>query len=257
MYGTGDLHHTLHLLRSDVLAAGGLDQVLLPVSDPQIALFVKLANVPGREPAIFERLRGCLRHVVVAAHDARAFDQNLPIVGDLDLSTRHRRANGAETGGTRVVHAGRNAGLSKAVTLQHEEPGSVEPFLHLPTQRSGARHEEFDLATHPGFDLAEDQSIRQRVLDAKKPGRFLSRQPQRRYLAADAERPVEDLGLDSVRGSHHHSGSHFLEDPRRAAHEGRLNHGKVLNDLVDPAVNRSCEADVKLDRDQAPYRRHG
>ena len=29
----------------------------------------------------------------------------------------------------------RNAGLSEAVALEHEKPGCVEPFLHLPTQR--------------------------------------------------------------------------------------------------------------------------
>ena len=55
--GAGRLEHTFDLLRSHVLAAGGLDQVLLPVGDPQIALLVELADVPGREPAVLERLR--------------------------------------------------------------------------------------------------------------------------------------------------------------------------------------------------------
>ena len=45
--GTRDLQHALNLLRSNVLAARGLDQVLLPVSDPQITLLVQLTDVAG------------------------------------------------------------------------------------------------------------------------------------------------------------------------------------------------------------------
>ena len=52
MYGTGGLERALHLLRRHVLAARGLDQVLLAVGDPQVAMIIELTDVAGGEPAL-------------------------------------------------------------------------------------------------------------------------------------------------------------------------------------------------------------
>src|SRR5215207_3168138 len=177
--GTGDLQHTLNLLRRNVLAARGLDQVLLTVSDPQITLLVKLPNVAGGEPAVGDCLRGRIWQVVVAVHHTWPLDQDLAVIGDLDLRARDRRPHGPEASGTRIVHAGRSAGLGKAVALQYQQSGRVEPLLHLTIRRCRSGHEEPDLATHPGFDLAEDKAIRERVLDSQQSRRLLARQLQR------------------------------------------------------------------------------
>src|SRR4029450_3403542 len=107
----GAFQTPLNLLGSDVFAARGLDQVLLAVSNAQIALLIQLTDVPCCEPAVLERLRRGLRHVVITAHHSWTLDQNFAVVGDLNLSSWHRRPNGAETGGTRIVNAGANAEL--------------------------------------------------------------------------------------------------------------------------------------------------
>ena len=64
----GRLELALDRLRRDVLAARGLDQVLLAVGDAQEAVGVELADVAGAEPAVgVERLGGRVGQVVVAA----------------------------------------------------------------------------------------------------------------------------------------------------------------------------------------------
>ncbi len=42
----------------------------------------------------------------------------------------------------------------------------------------------------------------------------------------------------------------LLEDPRRSAHEGRLDDGEVLDDLVDPPVDRGREAELQAGGEQ-------
>ena len=73
----------------DVLAAGGLDQVLLAVGDLQAALVVELADVTGGQPAVGQQGLGVdLGQVAVAAHDVRAAQQHLAVLGDHDLGAR-------------------------------------------------------------------------------------------------------------------------------------------------------------------------
>ena len=76
----------LEVGRGDVLAAGGDDDVLLAAGDLDEAVGVDLADVAGVEPAVDDRLPGRLLVLVVALEDVRALDQDLAVVGDLDLA---------------------------------------------------------------------------------------------------------------------------------------------------------------------------
>ena len=78
----------------------------------------------------------------------------------------------------------------------------------------------------------------------------------RDHLAADAERPVEDLGLRAAlrRAVCDDPVVDLLEDARHAGHERRLDHGEVLDDLVDAAVDGGGEADLQLRGHAAPCR---
>ena len=76
----------LEVRRRDVLAAGGDDDVLLAAGDREIAVFVELADVAGVKPAVDDRLPGGLLVLVVALEDVRALDEDLAVVGDLDLA---------------------------------------------------------------------------------------------------------------------------------------------------------------------------
>ena len=86
----------LEVRRGDVLAARGDDDVLLAAGDRQVAVVVELADVAGVQPAVDERLPRRLLVLVVALEDVRAPDQDLAVVGDLDLAARERAADRAE-----------------------------------------------------------------------------------------------------------------------------------------------------------------
>ena len=76
--GADRLELRLDRRRGDVLAAGGLEQLLDPAGDRRKPVGVDRALVAGAQPAVLgERLRGLLGQVVVAVHDAGALDQDL------------------------------------------------------------------------------------------------------------------------------------------------------------------------------------
>ena len=90
---TDRLELGLDRLRRDVLAAGGLDQVLLPVRDPQPPLVVECADVAGGEPAVgIQHLGRLVGKVVVAAHHAGDRGSGSP--RRPRSSARSRRAGG-------------------------------------------------------------------------------------------------------------------------------------------------------------------
>ena len=146
----------------------------------------------------------------------------------------------------------RRAGLGQPVALQDQQPGGVEPLLHLAAQRRRAGDEEPDPAAHPGLDLAEHQPVGQRVLHAE----------QHRPAAARASRTG-----DALRPTPNAQSKIFALTPRAAASvitrartfskirgapamNVGLTTAEVLDDLVDPAVDRGGEADLQLDGDQ-------
>src|SRR5690606_3841734 len=83
--------------RGDVLAPRGLEQVLLAVRDAQETVVVKLADVAGVEPLlVVERLLGGGLELVVAGGDAGSAQQDLAVLGDLDLGAGQGPADTAE-----------------------------------------------------------------------------------------------------------------------------------------------------------------
>ena len=71
-------------------------------------------------------------------------------------------------------------------------------------------------------------------------------------LEADLEGLVEDLLLQPALGLLHRDDPavRLLEDARGGAHERRLHHAEVVDDLVDPAVDRGREAARELGGEQ-------
>ncbi|CAB4944557.1 unannotated protein [freshwater metagenome] len=80
----------------------------------------------------------------------------------------------------------------------------------------------------------------------------LARDATLRHLAADTDGPVEDPRLHAALGIGHRDdpGIDLLVDPRRAGHEVRSEVGKVIDDLVNPTVNGTREANLQLCRQQ-------
>src|SRR5207302_6838129 len=98
------LQQLLDVLRRDLLAAGGGDQILLPVRDPEEAVAVELADVARPEPAVAaERLTGRFVVPVVAGEDVLAVEEDLAVAGDANLAARKREADRAEPKVVEVV----------------------------------------------------------------------------------------------------------------------------------------------------------
>src|SRR5229473_8576873 len=73
-------------LRGDEFARRRLDQVFLAVGDEEIVVLVHVADVAGAEPAVFTKnFAGGFGILVIALHDARAFDQDFSILSGSDL----------------------------------------------------------------------------------------------------------------------------------------------------------------------------
>ena len=130
------------------------------------AVGVELALVAGVQPAVVgQRLGGLLGQVVVAVHHARALDQDLVVLADLDLAARERRADGAELVVVGVVDEGAGGGLGQAVALEDQDAGGVEPLGDVVVERGRAGDEEADPAAEAVADLAEDQLVEEPVLE--------------------------------------------------------------------------------------------
>jgi hypothetical protein len=72
--------------RGDVLAAGGLEQLLDPPGDREVAGGVEGPLVAGAQPSVGrERRGGLVRQVVVAVHDARPADLDLVVRAEARL----------------------------------------------------------------------------------------------------------------------------------------------------------------------------
>ena len=92
----GLLEVVLEVGRREVLAARGDDDVLLAAGDRDEAVGVDRAEVAGVQPAVVDRAERRVVVLVVAAEDVRAADQQLAVVGDLDLDAGQRLADRAE-----------------------------------------------------------------------------------------------------------------------------------------------------------------
>src|SRR4029077_19155422 len=96
----------LERLRRDVLPDRRLEERLLAVGDVQEAFRVDLADVAGGDPAVLQGLGSGLGVLVVTQHVARALDQDLAVVRDLQLDSRERLAHAEEPMVAQSVGAG-------------------------------------------------------------------------------------------------------------------------------------------------------
>ena len=119
------LQVVLDVLRRDVLAAGGDEDVLLAVGDVEEAVVVERADVAGLEPAVTpEHGRGRLRVLVVALEDRLGAQLDLSVVGDPYLAAGQRHAYRAEAVDVGAVGARSGGALREAVALRDADARS-------------------------------------------------------------------------------------------------------------------------------------
>ena len=185
--GAQALEGRLDQRRGDVLAAGGLEEVLLAVGDLEEAALVELADVTGVQPAVgVHGLGGLLGLVVVALHDAGAAQQHLAVLGDPRLGAGQRPADRADRVAGRAVDERRGAGLGEAVALEDGQADRVEPVRDVLVERGGPGDEEADPAAEALAHLVQHQLVGQGELLGEHAGGLLAARPHAGDLAADA-----------------------------------------------------------------------
>src|SRR5204862_7258602 len=107
---------------SDVLAAGGLDQVRLAIGDPEIAGGVQVADVAGVEVAVLvDHFGGRFRQAEIPAHDVAPAHEDLAVLRDLHLHAGEGPAHRAELVLPGQVDAGDGDGLGEPVAFEDVE----------------------------------------------------------------------------------------------------------------------------------------
>ena len=187
---------------------------------------------------------------MIPAHHQGAADQDLPVVGDLDLGADDRHAHDPEHRMLGAPDARPAAGLGQCITLDHDQASRMEPGGDVLRQCRAARDQEADSPAQAGSHLRQRQPVGQRMLDLHDPTRPPSLDLGLRDPTAHREGPGEQPQLDPALflDGLNDLCVHLLEDPRRTGHERRPEYGQVLNDLVHPAVDRRGKPDLQLHR---------
>src|SRR5438477_726517 len=183
----------LHGARRHVFSARGLEEILLSIGDLEEAVLIEFPDVARLQPAIHQRLAGCLHILEVAAEHVVAFHQDLAVGRDSDLDPGQGPADSAEAGLARAVEAGRRGGLGQPVALEDLDAQAIKEPENV--WRHGGRAADADLdlvEAEPLADFAEDQPVGQTPLPLH-PGRgrlamLVGRGSQR----AHHQRPIAD-----------------------------------------------------------------
>ena len=192
------LQQPLHVGRRHVLAAGGNDQLLLAVDDAHVALGIDARDVARVKPAVgVDRVRGAVGVLVVALHHVAAAQQQLAVLGHLELEP--------------------------GVRLAHRPDPLVPDLIH------GRAHGRFGHAVA----LDQRQAEGAEELDDTRRDRRRARDAQPACVQADSREQCAVLDV-RVGGKHRLKAClQLLPHPRRANHDRRMHLGGVLEHLLD------------------------
>ncbi len=230
----GDLLElALEVLRRDVLAARGDEQLLLAVGHAQEAVGVDLAHVAGVDPALgVQRLAGRLLVPVVALEDVRPAHEDLPVLGDPQLGARQRVARATEAVAPRQRHRRRPRALAHAVDLHDRQGQALEVVEGFLGDRRRGDGEHPDLVEAQSLaDLREDEAVREAVAPGSRPPLLVGVAS----LEANPPGPARDATLQRARlgALGLHAGLDLLPDPRDAQEEVRAHLAEVLGQLLE------------------------
>src|SRR6266478_1349690 len=186
------LEGVLYGLRCDEFSGGSLQQIFFAIGDEKIVVLVHVADVAGAEPAILaEDFAGGFGILVIALHDARAFDENFSVFGGADLHVGNRFAGTAHTI-VGIIAGDDGRSFRQAVTLVDGNSDGPEKLGELFGKRSAARADKAEAATHTGPDFAVDQGVSEPALERNDEIRMaLAGAPPRRHLG-HSYRPIKE-----------------------------------------------------------------
>src|ERR1044071_9341699 len=203
-------------------------------------LAVHVAYVAGLKPAVFHHSTGCLRVIVVAAHDVRAAHENLSIFGYPDIDSGKDQTHRA---GLVVVGSirGDDAGFSHAEALKDGDVRSPESVRERGRKGCAARNEVTQTASDARAPFREDEAARKLMLEFKQRRHRLSLIFQLGVTLADFERPREQLGFPAPGG--HAFFDDALVDLFKQARHGGHNRGAHIVQMFADLIERSGVVD--------------
>ena len=233
----GDL--TLNRRRRHVLALAGLEDVLHPAGDTQVAVAVQLPLVTGVQPAVLQGLGGFLRVQVVAQHQRRAAKQNFAILGNAHLKPRHRPTNRAKAHLSWPVEAAIGDVFAHPVAFAEGQADGLIPVEQPAGNRRCTRdHHARLIQPQAAADLACHQPAQQR--NAQQPRQFglgqllqhalLKARPQPRHSEKHRGADVTQIAgkaLQRLDKSHRRAAVQAVElDHKPLGHMGQRQKGK-------------------------------
>ena len=168
------LQQRLEVRGRDVLAAGGDDELLLAVDDPQVPIGVQRADIPGVQPPLgIDRLGRLLGILVVALHHVATAHQHLTVLGDTNLDARIGDADGSVLDPRERVVRRADARLGHAPAFPQLDAQGLEELDDLGVDRRRARdgpaqllepHLGPDRHPHRACPLGRREQLRRRLL---------------------------------------------------------------------------------------------
>ena len=229
------LQHVLDRLRRHVLAARGLDKVLLPVGDLQVSVAAQLADVPGAEPPVLgNHFTGHVLQPVVALHHLRPANQDFPVVGDRDLGAGHRAADRPDPEVLEGVDIRDRRRLAETVSLQDRNARAQEEAVDFRSQCRASAHEVPEPPAHGLPDLPEHQLVRYRVLQAQEERNLRALLSVQRASTPHTRRPGDQPALDAT--GIQHALIDLLVQARHRDQHGRLQALHVRRHGLDRTV---------------------
>ena len=219
----------------DVFAVGGLEQLLHPAGDGEVAIAIEGAHIPGVQPALGIDRRD--RLAVVAAHDARPAGEDLSRdfalrwISEPDLDSGEGLADRAQPACARMVDGDHWRRFGQAVAgIDRQIDSDQEPRQFVGQGRT-TDDQVFQAPTQGLAQFGVDQPIG----DAQGPrvGTALFAHG-RRAGHRQLQRPAPQLAFDrdAVRDLRPDPQMDLLDQPRHGGHHRRLDFAQQGADLL-------------------------
>ena len=169
----------LEHLGGDVLAVGGLEEVLDALGEDKVAAGVEVSGVAGAEPSVIgECGLGLGRFVIIFAHDGGAFDLDFVVLADAAFYLGQQRAHRAGLP-SRVGEAGDGGGgLGQAVADHDVEATGLEELHDAGAEGRSGGGEDVGVGEADGAaQQAEDAFVVELVLPFEHPGHLEAQTP--------------------------------------------------------------------------------
>src|SRR5512142_3312948 len=186
------------MLRRDLIAASGDNQILLTVDDRQEAILIECADVARMEPAVFLQCFGrSFGIVVIAREDAWPSRQDFAVWRDTDLVPRIRGAYRPNTEIVEFVDGQCCSGFRQSPCLNHGDAYRMKKCHNGRIDWRTPAQGKLKPSAESCPQTAENKPVSDGKLQAQAERNRSSRLAYRHYPLPHLQRPVEKQTLRS------------------------------------------------------------